>query len=37
MSGIITDNIGRSGGLIKAVSVAGGTWSQLSTATASDV
>ena len=35
MSGIITDNIGRSSGLIKAVSVAGGTWTLLTSVTAS--
>jgi hypothetical protein len=35
MSGIITDNIGRGSGLIKAVSVAGGTWTLLTSVTAS--
>ena len=35
MSGIITDNLGRSGGLIKAVEAGGGAWTQKSKTTLS--
>ena len=36
MSGIVTDNLGRSSGLTKAVAAGGGAWTLISTETASD-
>ena len=35
MTGIVTDNVGRSSGLIKAASVAGGSWTKIKELTAS--